>query len=79
MISIIKFNADGTIVIYLDVTITTDDKNFIIINLHLISFQFFFKRQIDSHSAQYQLSQWKNQNKNKIVLHHMNGFWHTIY
>ena len=43
MISIIKFNANGTIVIYLDVTITTDDKNFIIINLDLISFQFFSK------------------------------------
>ena len=79
MISIIKFNADGTVVIYLDVTITTDDKNFIIINLDIISFEFIFKRQIDSHSAQYQLSQWKNQNKNKIVFHHINDFWHTIH
>ena len=79
MISINKFNADGTIVIYLDVTITTDDENFIIINLDLISFQFIFKRQIDSHSAQYHLSLWKNQNKDKIGFHHKSDFWHTIY
>ena len=79
MIYIIKFNADGTTVIYLDVIITTDDKNFIIINVDLIPFHFFFKRQIDSHSAQYHLSLWKNQNKNKIGFDHKSDFWHTIH